>query len=84
MTKWKVGYSDGSGKKYVTNEKDNAICVVRWGCSCCENLKPLTYDEEVNLRLIANAPRMLDMLIKGHKPGEVGLLVAEIVGDRHE
>jgi hypothetical protein len=33
--KYLVGYSDGSGKEYVTlNGK--AVATTAWGCSCCK------------------------------------------------
>lgn len=61
---WKIGYSDKSGPEVITNNKDEAVAKVRWGCSCCqmltEEFEDMTQEEQSRSRLIASAPELLE------------------------
>lgn len=64
---WRVAFSDGSGPEYINNAADQehkSIAKVRWGCSCCEDLSPLTEEEIANAALISAAPQMAELLHK--------------------
>jgi hypothetical protein len=63
---WKNGYDDGSGEEIVRQDfkgiEGKSIVVARWGCGCCKDDSPLTEEEKANVRLIAAAPEMFEVI----------------------
>jgi hypothetical protein len=84
MSEWKIGYSDGSGPEYIT-ENDKAILALRWGCGCCKNtpnsFKDMTEAEQERARSILEAHNRLGVVLS--QRDEAVRLVRGIVANRH-
>jgi len=59
-TKWKNGYSDGSGKGTITFNNESKLRV-HWGCSCCDSFDTYNPSKD-DKKLIRFAEKIVKIL----------------------